>query len=165
MSRTDPHLVDLERRIAETREALGQTVEELAAKADVPSRAKEKARETAARLRGAESRAVERASEARSRGQEKALAKAHQAGDRGRDTALSAAERARHSADAVRSHLPVGSGRDSGASDSGAQLAVVTASTPAYLPAALGGVAVVAAAVLVWSRRHADDFPSRRFPA
>lgn len=49
--RTDPHLAELERQIAETREALGQTVEELAAKVDVPTRAKAKARDTADRLR------------------------------------------------------------------------------------------------------------------
>lgn len=52
MSRhTDPALLDLERQIAETREELGRTVEELAAKADVPARAKEKATQTAARTK------------------------------------------------------------------------------------------------------------------
>ncbi|WP_051951193.1 DUF3618 domain-containing protein [Actinacidiphila yeochonensis] len=70
-TRTDPQLVDLERQIERTREALGQTVEELAAKVDVPARAKAKARETAARLRGAETRtrtrAVQAADQARSR--------------------------------------------------------------------------------------------------
>jgi hypothetical protein len=61
---TDPHLADLERQIAETREALGQTVEELAAKVDVPSRAKAKAKETAERLRAAEDRTRNRATQA-----------------------------------------------------------------------------------------------------
>ena len=165
MSRTDPHLADLERQIAETRDALGQTVEELAAKADVPARAKEKARQTAARLREAEARAVERASQAQNRGREKAelaRAKAHQAGDRGRDTASHAAERVRHSADAAKSRLPGGSGAHAPAPapESGAHLAVVAASTPSYLPAALGGIAVAAAAVLIWSRRHSGEYPS-----
>lgn len=54
--RTDPTVADLERQIAQTREALGQTVEELAAKVDVPSRAKAKARETADRFRAVEDR-------------------------------------------------------------------------------------------------------------
>lgn len=44
-------LADLERQIEQTREELGRTVEELAAKADVPARAKAKAAETAERVR------------------------------------------------------------------------------------------------------------------
>ncbi|MFJ2953363.1 DUF3618 domain-containing protein [Streptomyces sp. NPDC087270] len=64
--RTDPHLAELERQIAETREALGQTVEELAAKVDVTSRAKAKARDTAGRLRSAEDRTRTRAAQAAS---------------------------------------------------------------------------------------------------
>jgi uncharacterized protein DUF3618 len=44
----DPSLEEMERRIAETREELGAIVEELAAKADVPARAKAMAADTAA---------------------------------------------------------------------------------------------------------------------
>lgn len=54
--RTDPALAELERQIAETREQLGRTVEELAAKADVPARAKAKANEAVARVRGSAGR-------------------------------------------------------------------------------------------------------------
>jgi Protein of unknown function (DUF3618) len=61
MSRTDDHLVELERQIAETREQLGRTVEELAAAVDVPTRAKAKAHETAARTRARAAQAAERA--------------------------------------------------------------------------------------------------------
>ena len=57
---TDPALADLERQIAETREQLGQTVEELAAKADVPGRAKAKASETMSRFRLGAHRAEDR---------------------------------------------------------------------------------------------------------
>lgn len=48
-----PHLsiAEMEREIAQTREKLGATIEELAAKADVPGRAKAKASDTAARVR------------------------------------------------------------------------------------------------------------------
>lgn len=58
---TDPTLAELERQIAETREQLGATVEELAAKADVPARAKAKAHETAEKVRGTAHRAEARA--------------------------------------------------------------------------------------------------------
>ena len=58
---TDPTLAELERQIAETREQLGATVEELAAKADVPARAKAKAHETAARVRDTAHRAEAKA--------------------------------------------------------------------------------------------------------
>ncbi|MEC3995773.1 DUF3618 domain-containing protein [Actinacidiphila sp. DG2A-62] len=51
MTREDPTLAELERQIEQTREELGRTVEELAAKADVPARAKAKATETAERFR------------------------------------------------------------------------------------------------------------------
>ncbi|WP_176735366.1 DUF3618 domain-containing protein, partial [Actinacidiphila rubida] len=71
---TDPALAELERQIAETREQLGQTVEELAAKVDVPGRAKAKASETAARFR----------------------ASAQQAEDRTRSRAMHAADRVKH---------------------------------------------------------------------
>lgn len=54
--RTDPALAELERQIAETREQLGRTVEELAAKADVPARAKAKANEAVARVRSSAGR-------------------------------------------------------------------------------------------------------------
>jgi hypothetical protein len=47
----DPTLAEIERQIAETREQLGAIVEELAAKADVPGRARAKAAETANRVR------------------------------------------------------------------------------------------------------------------
>jgi hypothetical protein len=61
MTRTDAHLVDLERQIAETREQLGRTVEELAAAVDVPARAKAKAHETAARTKARAAQAADRA--------------------------------------------------------------------------------------------------------
>lgn len=64
MTRTDAHLVDLERQIAETREQLGRTVEELAAAVDVPARAKAKAHETAARTKA---RAAQAAATAKAR--------------------------------------------------------------------------------------------------
>jgi hypothetical protein len=54
--RTDPALAELERQIAETREQLGRTVEELAAKADVPARARAKANEAVARVRSSAGR-------------------------------------------------------------------------------------------------------------
>jgi len=57
---TDPALAELERQIAETREQLGQTVEELAAKADVPGRARAKAAETMSRFRLGAHRAEDR---------------------------------------------------------------------------------------------------------
>jgi cell division septum initiation protein DivIVA len=148
MSRTDPHLADLEQQIAETREALGQTVEELAAKVDVPTRAKAKAQDTAARLRSsaakAEDRARERASDAR---------------NRTRGTASHAADRVRHSADAAKSHLPGGSGTDAlPPPDSGSHRAAVAgpaAPSRPYVPVA---VTLAAAAVIArtWVRRRAD---------
>ncbi len=63
MTREDATLAELERQIEQTREELGRTVEELAAKADVPARAKAKAAETAERLR-ASARRVTRHREA-----------------------------------------------------------------------------------------------------
>lgn len=54
--RTDPALAELERQIAETREQLGRTVEELAAKADVPARARAKANEAVERVRSSAGR-------------------------------------------------------------------------------------------------------------
>ena len=49
--KSDPTLAEMERQIAETREQLGAIVEELAAKADVPARAKAKASQTASRVK------------------------------------------------------------------------------------------------------------------
>lgn len=61
MSRhTDPALAALERQIAETREELGRTVEELAAKVDVPARARARASQTAARTKARAAHAADR---------------------------------------------------------------------------------------------------------
>ncbi|HEY5834142.1 DUF3618 domain-containing protein [Streptomyces sp.] len=56
--KTDPALAEMEQQIARTRERLGATVEELAAKADVPGRAKAKAAEAASRVRETAHRAA-----------------------------------------------------------------------------------------------------------
>ena len=141
MSRTDPHLVDLEEQIAETREALGQTVEELAAKVDVPMRAKAKAREAAARLRDAETRTLARAADARNRTRE-------------------GAERVRHSAGAARAHLPGGGSSSAAGSGpppdgSGAHLAVVSRPAPPYVPA-FAAFAAGALIAVAWARHHVE---------
>lgn len=90
MTRADHHtppsgdraLVALEREIAETREQLGRTVEELAAKADVPARAKAKASDAAARMRRSAMRAR--------RAETRTMARAGRAGERGAGRASSA---------------------------------------------------------------------------
>jgi hypothetical protein len=56
-----PSIAEMEREIATTREQLGETIEELAAKADVPARARAKASDTAARVRAAFHRAPDHA--------------------------------------------------------------------------------------------------------
>jgi len=180
MSRTDPQLAELEARIAETREALGQTVEELAAKADVPGRMKAKAQDTAERLRGAEHRTRERALQARDRTSERA--------------ALTAGK-VRHSAGAAKSHLPgrgngkagAAAGRSGGATtaegattDGAAPAGTSTELTPtgdtgahrvgpetqkqsSRAPVAAGAcVALAVVLALVWARRH--DFASHAAP-
>ncbi|MFC4034292.1 DUF3618 domain-containing protein [Streptomyces polygonati] len=86
---TDPALVELERQIAETREQLGETVEELAAKADVSGRAKAKAQEAATRVRATAHEATDRVTAAK----DKAVARAEAVKDEaaGRATAATGA--------------------------------------------------------------------------
>ncbi|MFI1962966.1 DUF3618 domain-containing protein [Streptomyces pathocidini] len=84
MSRS-PGPEELRAQVAEAREKLGETVEELAAKADVKTRAQEKA--TAAR-----DRARQRAAGARDRAQHKAA----DARDRAQHKATDARDRAQH---------------------------------------------------------------------
>ncbi len=182
MSRTDPQLAEIEAQIAETREALGQTVEELAAKADVPGRAKAKARETAERLRGAEHRTREKAALARGRTRERAL----HAKDATQERAALTAGRVRESAGSAASHLPgrgngkaaehAGDGTSAPASSSTELTPTGTtgahrvgpataeeqggAAGPSRRPLAVGAaLAVAAALVLTWARRH--DFSAK----
>jgi hypothetical protein len=99
--RADPALADLERQIAETREQLGRTVEELAAKADVPARAKAKMSEARARLRLSAHRAEEHTKE-----------RAAHAGARMKHTASRADRHGRHARDGVTT--PTDPGRRTG---------------------------------------------------
>lgn len=148
---SDPALAELERQISATREQLGQTVEELAAKVDVPGRAKAKASETMARFR----------------------ASTQEAEDRARSAAVQAADRVKHSASRGGGRHAA-RGREaapSGGGGSGAHLATEAGAAPtavsetgshdgghdkeklAYGAAAVGLTAATAGAA-VWASRH-----------
>ncbi|WP_262414020.1 DUF3618 domain-containing protein [Actinacidiphila acidipaludis] len=160
--RTDPTLAELERQIAETREQLGQTVEELAAKADVPSRAKAKAAETMSRFRLGAHRAEDRTKEAAAqaadrvkqttgRGDHRGGHGRHAGGGKGPDEITGAAAAA-VAEDGSGAHL-------AGGAPGAAEPEVVAVSRThdrermAYGAAAIGLTAATAGAV-VWAARH-----------
>jgi hypothetical protein len=145
---TDPALIELERQIAETREQLGETVEELAAKADVPGRAKTKAQEAATRVRTTAHEATDRVTAAK----DKAVAKATAAKDEAAGKATSASGAATGAAHDAGSHLAdtahgVGS-------KAGAKLNHVSEDQwrGTYLPAALGVTVAAGVGTALWMR-------------
>jgi ElaB/YqjD/DUF883 family membrane-anchored ribosome-binding protein len=94
----DAYVTALRQEIAQTRAELGETVEALAARADVRARAKEKVDETKARAR-----------EAVAEAKAKAMQKAHDVAESGQDLVQEArtdpAKAARHVAERVRSSV------------------------------------------------------------
>ncbi|WP_329134353.1 DUF3618 domain-containing protein [Streptomyces sp. NBC_01476] len=167
---TDPALAELEAQIDKTREQLGETVEELAAKADVPARAKAKAHQTADRVRATAQRAEakvtaagheaagritgakEKAADKVTAAKEKAAGSAGAARDEATGKVAGASEAVRSSG----SHL-AGSAHDAGAK-AGAKLSRVSDDQwrGTYLPLAAGFTAAAAAGAILWLKHRSD---------
>ncbi|MFI1091615.1 DUF3618 domain-containing protein [Streptomyces sp. NPDC020917] len=166
---TDPAMAELERQIAETREQLGQTVEELAAKMDVPGRAKAKASETATWFRQSAQRAEDRTRAAAAQAADRVKHGAGHGGRHGRHaagrggkgtaeeapaagggTAAATAAGAGHTADGSGAH------RVADTQDTGTTLTLTRQQDKerlAYGAAAVGLTAATAGAA-VWASRH-----------
>ncbi|MCL2734375.1 MAG: DUF3618 domain-containing protein [Actinomycetia bacterium] len=167
---TDPALAELERQIAETREQLGQTVEELAAKMDVPGRAKAKATETATwfrqsaqraedRTRAAAAQAADRVKHGGGHGRHAAgrggKGTAEEAPAAGGGTAAATAAGSGHTADGSGAHRVTGT-EDTSTEDTGTTLTLTRQHDKerlAYGAAAVGLTAATAGAA-VWASRH-----------
>ena len=124
-----PDVPALRAEIAQTRAELGETVQALAAKADVKARAKEQVEQTKARVREA----------------------AHQAGDRVRDAAHLATDRARTATDKAKGAVDQASDRAKVAVDEAAHSDTAHRVRANQLPlaAVLASVAAVVGIILI----------------
>lgn len=151
---TDPALAELERQIAATREQLGQTVEELAAKVDVPGRAKAKAAETASRFRASAQRAEDRARAATVQAADHVKQGAARGGGHGRHARHAGADAGTSepgsgpASDRAGAHLATAEGEVSAGARSAEDKERL-----AYGAAAVGLTAATAGAA-VWASRH-----------
>jgi uncharacterized protein DUF3618 len=161
MTRGDEHksaphsIAEMEREIADTRQQLGRTIEELAARADVPARARARASETAARVRATFHRPHDRTKAVAGSGTSAASDKAVEAGERAAAKAQDVREQAAGKAGEAGQ-------RAAGVAHEVARRAGTKASRTSqdqartlYAVAALSLAAATVAAVL-WARQHGD---------
>lgn len=166
-----PSIAEMEREIARTREQLGETIEELAARADVPARAKAKASDTAARVRATFHRNQDRAKSGAVSGASTAQAAARDARDQAADRALEARERAAVKAGEAKERAAAKAGEAKERAAEAAHDAATRAGAKAgrmsedqartlYAVAAVSLTAATVVAIM-WARQHGDFDRSR----
>jgi cobalamin biosynthesis Mg chelatase CobN len=129
-----PDVDALREEIAQTRADLGETVQALAAKADVKARAKDQVEQTKQRVKAQAAEATQKAKEAAATASDKVRMVAAQAGDKAKGTAVQV--------------------RESGALDKAQGAKEQVRSNPVPFVAVLGGVAALVAVILIMRRRR-----------
>jgi hypothetical protein len=124
-----PDVAALRAEIAQTRSELGETVQALAAKADVKARAKERIEETKARVRAQAAEATGKVLDAAQLATGRVRGAAVQATDKARDTAVQA--------------------RESGTLDRAGEAGRQVRENPIPLAAVLAGLAAVVGVILI----------------
>jgi cobalamin biosynthesis Mg chelatase CobN len=128
-----PDVAALRAEIAQTRADLGETVQALAAKADVKARAKEQVEQTKAKVKAQAAGATERVREAAHLASGKVRDAASQASDKARDTATQATDKV----------------KESGALDRADEARQQVRNNPIPLAAVLAGLAAVVGVILI----------------
>jgi sRNA-binding protein len=132
-----PDVAALRAEIKQTRSELGETVQALAAKADVKARAKEQVEQTKQKVRAQAAEATGKVRDAAVAAGDRVRAAAGQAADKASHTTAQATDTAAHAADRVRAAGPV----------SGSGVAVAGRRVPVELLVA--GVAALVGVILV----------------
>jgi ABC-type transporter Mla subunit MlaD len=126
-----PDVEALRSEIAQTRAELGETVQALAAKADVKARAKEQVEQTKQKVKAQAAEAGQKAREAASAASGRMRTAAVQAGDKARGTAVQATDKV----------------RESGALDKAQEARAQVRNSP--VPLVLAGVAALIGVILI----------------
>jgi cobalamin biosynthesis Mg chelatase CobN len=133
-SSAKPDVDALREEIAQTRADLGETVQALAAKADVKARAKEQVEQTKQKVKAQAADATNKAKEAAATATDKVRSVAAQASDKAKGTAVQV--------------------RESGALEKAQGAKDQVRSNPVPLAAVLGGVVALVAVILIVRRRR-----------
>jgi len=129
-----PDVDALREEIAQTRAELGETVQALAAKADVKARAKDQVEQTKQKVKAQAAEATQKAKEAAATASDKVRTVAAQASDKAKGTAVQV--------------------RESGALDKAQDAKEQVRNNPVPLVAVLGGVAALVAIIMIIRRRR-----------
>ncbi len=129
-----PDVDAIREEIAQTRADLGETVQALAAKADVKARAKDQVEQTKQKVKAQAAEATQKAKDAAVTATGKVRTAAAQASDKAKGTAVQV--------------------RESGALDKAQDAKEQVRSNPVPLVAVLGGVAALVAVILIMRRRR-----------
>ncbi len=133
-SSAKPDVDALREEIAQTRADLGETVQALAAKADVKARAKDQVEQTKQKVKAQAADATNKAKEAAATATDKVRSVAAQASDKAKGTAVQV--------------------RESGALEKAQGAKDQVRSNPVPLAAVLGGVVALVAVILIVRRRR-----------
>jgi cobalamin biosynthesis Mg chelatase CobN len=140
-----PDVQALKDEIKQTRAELGETVQALAAKADVKARAKDQVEQTKAKVRAQAVEAGEKVRDAAVTATDKVRAVAASAGATAKGTAAQATDKVAQATDKV---------KESGALDRAEEARAQVRSNPVPLAAVLAGVAAIVGVILIFRGRR-----------
>jgi cobalamin biosynthesis Mg chelatase CobN len=140
-----PDVQALKDEIKQTRAELGETVQALAAKADVKARAKDQVEQTKAKVRAQAVEAGEKVRDAAVSATDKVRAVAASATASAKDTAAQAGDKVALATDKV---------KESGALDRAGEAGAQVRSNPVPLAAVLAGVAAIVGVILIFRGRR-----------
>ena len=139
-----PDVQALKDEIKQTRADLGETVQALAAKADVKARAKDQVEQTKAKVRAQAVEAGEKVRDAAVTATDKVRAVAASAGATAKGTAAQAGDKVAQAADKATDKV-----KESGALDRAEEARAQVRSNPVPLAAVLAGVAAIVGVILI----------------